>query len=131
VEGVGLGVLFAAASLVLLAGVPDTTLLGGYTIVLFLVSAALTSSPKSGLTLALSVLIGEVVAELVYFFSVYGMDVLLLPYVVGLSLFVGRIPLFILAGVFGGYVGREYFAEPKARSRIKRIRKKGKPQQRE
>jgi hypothetical protein len=76
------------------------------------------------------VLIGEVVAELVYFFSVYGMDVLLLPYMVGLSLFVGRIPLFILAGAFGGYVGREYFAEPKARSRTKRIRKKGKPQQR-
>jgi hypothetical protein len=114
-EGVTLGVLFALMGLILLPEVPDQTLLGGYVIIIFLVTVALTTSPISGFTLGVSAVIGEVLAESVYLSIAYGVDIMVLPYAAGLSLFVARIPLFPLAGAFGGYLGREYFAEPKTR----------------
>jgi hypothetical protein len=125
-EGVALGILLALVDLTLLTEVPEITVLGGYVIIVFLVSSALTSSPASGLTLALSVLMGEIPTEFFYIRSTYvAADVFILPYAVGIILFVARIPLFPAAGAFGGYVGREYFAERRRRS-VRRRRKVGK-----
>jgi hypothetical protein len=122
IEGVALGILLALLYFTLLTDVPVTTVLGGYVIIVFFVSSALASSPTSGLILALSVLIGEIPTEFFYLCSTYGaVDVSILPYAVGIILFVARIPLFPVAGAFGGYVGREYFAE-KARP-VRRRRK--------
>jgi hypothetical protein len=116
-EGVASGIILALVDLMLLADVPETTVLCGYAIIVFLVSLALTTSPTSGLTLALSALLGEIPTEFFYLRSAYGaVDLAVLPYAVGVTFFVTRIPLFLFAGAFGGYIGREYFAEPKARS---------------
>jgi hypothetical protein len=117
IEGVALGIVLALVYLELLTVVPEMTVLAGYVLVVFFVSSSLASSPTSGLILALSVLVGEIPTEFFYLRSSYGgLDLSILPYAVGIILFVLRIPLFPIAGAFGGYVGREYFAEPKTRS---------------
>jgi hypothetical protein len=36
-----------------------------------------------------------------------------MPYAVGLTLFLGMIPMFPVAGAFGGFLSREFSAEPK------------------
>jgi hypothetical protein len=126
IEGVALGILLALLGLTLLTDVPEVTVLGGYVIIVFFVSSSLASSPTSGLILALSVLMAEIPTEYFYLSSTYTvMDVSILPYAVGMILFVARIPLFPVAGAFGGYVGREYFAEPKPRS-VRTRRRAGK-----
>jgi hypothetical protein len=128
VEGVALGILLALVDLMLLTNAPETTVLGGYVVIVFLVSLALTSSPMSGLTLGLSTIVGEIPTEFFYLRSAFGgLDLAVLPYAVGMILFVARIPLFLVAGAFGGYVGGEYFAEPKVRAvrtRRKVVRRK-------
>jgi hypothetical protein len=116
--GLTVGVLLSVFALLLLPELSETIVLGAYAIVVFLVSASLTSSPKGGVVLGLFTVLGQTIAELVYFISVYAASVTILPFAVGLTLFVGRIVLFPLTGSLGGYLGQEYFSEkPKRESR--------------
>jgi hypothetical protein len=110
IEGCALGVLLSLLSVVLL-DVSDVTLLGAFTLVVLLVSASLTSSPRDGAFLGLFAVIGESVTDFMYFIFGYGLQALLVPYAVGFVLFVGRIPVFPLVGAIGGYLGRQYIAE--------------------
>jgi len=109
--GLAVGPLFALIGLLVIPDVSDQLLLAGYAIALMLIAAAVTLSTRAGLLLAVLTIITETLTELAYFVSVYGIDISLLPYAVGFVLFVGRIALFPLAGAFGGYLGREFFAE--------------------
>lgn len=112
VAGLAVGPLLALIGLVVVPEVSDQLLLAGYAIALMLVAAAVTLSARAGLLLAVLTIVSETVTELAYFVSVPpGMDISLLPYAVGFALFVGRIPLFPIAGAFGGYLGGEFFAE--------------------
>jgi hypothetical protein len=123
VEGSALGVPLSLLSIWLL-GVPAETVLAAYALLLLLLSAYLTSYPREGALLGLFAVIGESVTDFVYFVSVQGLQVLLVPYAVGLTLFVGRIPLFPFLGAAGGYLGREYFAdktERRMRARNRRL----------
>jgi hypothetical protein len=124
VEGSALGVLLSLLSIVLL-GISDVTLLGGYALLLLLLSASLTSSPRAGALLGLFAVIGESVTDFVYFLSGYGAQLSLVPYAVGFILFVGRIPVFPLLGAIGGYLGQQYFAEKDKKPRMKRERNRG------
>jgi len=130
IEGCALGVLLSLLSIWLL-GIPAETLLGAYALLLLLLSAYLTSSPRAGALLGLFTVIGESVIDFYYFVSVHGVQLLpLVPYAVGFVLFVGRIPVFPLWGAIGGYLGHRYFAEdakPRLRARTPRqaVRKSG------
>jgi hypothetical protein len=108
--GLVVGVLLSFVGLVLLQ-VPDQVLLCGFAIVLILASASLTSSARIGLVFAVFALVSENVVDLIYFVLAYGADLSVLPYALGFILFVGRIPLFPLAGALGGYLGQEYFTQ--------------------
>jgi len=128
--GLAVGPPLALIGLLVIPDVSDQLLLAAYAIALMLIAAAVTLSTRAGLLLAVLTIITETLTELAYFVSVYGMDISLLPYAVGFVLFVGRIPLFPLAGAFGGYLGREFFAEEskrkmgaKARTRRARARR--------
>jgi hypothetical protein len=127
--GSALGALLALTSLAVMTEVSDEMLLAAYTIVVLLVSASLMPSARYGLMFALVTITAEAVTELVYLVSTYHVDVSLLPYAAGLVLFIGRIPLFILAGVLGGYLGRTHIAERKtekksvAKDATRRMRK--------
>jgi len=108
IEGLAVGVLISILDLVVLREVSDQlVLLCGYAVVVLLVSASLTSSAKAGFLLAVFTVIGATVIGLIY----YGGDLLLAPYAVGFYLFVGRIPLFPIAGALGGYLGKRYFTK--------------------
>jgi uncharacterized membrane protein YgdD (TMEM256/DUF423 family) len=124
--GLTVGVLLSLVALLLVPDLPEVTVLGAYAIVVFLVSASLTSSPKRGLFLGLFTALGQTITELIYFISVYAADVTILPFAVGIILFVGRIVLFPLTGGLGGYVGREYSSEKPKRESRKIVRKVGK-----
>lgn len=110
IEGSVLGVIFSLLAIALM-GVPDETLLFAYALLLLLFSAYLTSSPRMGALFGLFAIIGESVMDFVYFVFVSGLQVSLVPYAAGLFLFLGRIPIFLILGALGGYLGREYFAE--------------------
>jgi hypothetical protein len=130
VEGCALGVVLSLLSIWLL-GTPAETLLVAYALLLLLLSAYLTSSPRAGALLGLSAVIGESIIDFVYFISVQGLMVPFVPYAVGFTLFVGRIPVFPLLGATGGYLGQQYFAEetkPRFRASNRRhaLRKSGK-----
>jgi hypothetical protein len=117
VVGVALGAILSLVGLVLLGtDVSDQLLLGAFTVVVFLVSASLATSAKRGLVLGVFAMIAQTVIDVIYFVSVYGADLGLVPYAAGFALFVGRIPLFPLAGAFGGYLGQEYFSEKSGKS---------------
>ena len=119
-EGFILGVLLSLLSTWLL-GVPADTLLGAYALLVFLFSAYLTSSLSEGGLLGLFAVIGEVVTDFIYSVFVARVLVSLVPYAVGLTLFIGRIGVFPLMGAMGGYLGQQYFAEKKKpRLRAKR-----------
>jgi len=109
-EGSLLGVLLSLLSVWLL-GVPAEILLGGYALLLLLFSAYLTSSPGEGLLLGLFAVIGELVMDLIYWVSLKSLMVSLVPYAPGLTLFLGRIPVFPFMGLVGGYLGQKYFTE--------------------
>jgi hypothetical protein len=109
-EGSAVGVLLSLLSIWLL-GIPAETLLAAYALLLLLFSGYLTSYPREGALLGLFAVIGESVIDFIYFVSVKGLLVSLLPYGVGFILFVGRIPFFPLFGAIGAYLGREYFAD--------------------
>jgi len=120
VEGCVLGVVLSFLSLVLM-DISDVMLLGAFTFLLLLASAALTSSERNGAFFGLFTVIGESVTDLIYFILGYGLEASIVPYAVGLVLFVGRIPVFPLVGAVGGYLGRRYFAEKsKQRMRAKK-----------
>jgi hypothetical protein len=134
IAGSALGAVLSLLSILLL-DIPEVTLLGAYALFLLLVSASLTSSPRAGALFGLFAVIGESVTDCAYFLS-YGTQVLLVPYAVGFILFAGRIPVFPLAGVIGGYLGREYVAEKtrptlRARNRAYVSRKTGERKTRE
>jgi hypothetical protein len=115
--GVALGAILWLVGLVLLGtDVSDQLLLAAFTVVVFLVSASLATSAQRGLVLGVFAMIAQTLIDVVYFVSVYGADLGLVPYAAGLALFVGRIPLFPLAGAFGGYLGQEYFSEKSRKS---------------
>jgi hypothetical protein len=117
VIGFGLGVLLSLVGVVLLGtDISDQMLLGAFTIVVFLVSASLAASAKRGLVLGVFAVIAQAVIDVIYFVSVYGADLQLVPYAAGFALFVGRVPLFPLAGALGGYLGQEYFSEKSGKS---------------
>jgi hypothetical protein len=119
-EGSVLGVLLSLLSMWLL-GMPAEMLLGAYALILLLLSAYLTSSTREGALFGVFVVVGELVMDFIYSISVMGVQVLLVPYAVGLALFVGRIPVFPLMGAIGGYLGQRYFAEKtRPRPRAKR-----------
>jgi asparagine N-glycosylation enzyme membrane subunit Stt3 len=109
-EGSALGVLLSLLSIWLL-GIPAQTVLGAYALLLLLLSAYLTSSPRAGALVGLFAVIGESVTDFAYFVLTQNAQVSLVPYAVGFILFAGRIPVFPLFGAMGGYLGREYFAE--------------------
>jgi hypothetical protein len=115
IVGLALGCVFALVGLVVVPEVSDQMLLGAYAIILIFVSAALASSARAGLVLAVFTILSETLIEMAYFVSVYGAHISLVPYAVGFILFVGRILLFPLAGAFGGYLGQEYFGETSKR----------------
>jgi hypothetical protein len=121
--GLTVGVLLSLIAVLLLPELAQVTVLGAYAIVVFLVSASLTSSTKAGVTLGLFTLVGQTITELIYFISVYAVDVTILPFAVGVTLFVGRIVLFPLTGGLGGYLGGEYSSE-KLKRESRRIGKK-------
>ena len=117
VVGFALGAILSLVSLALLGtDVSDQMLLGAFTVVVFLVSASLTTSAKRGLVLGVFAVIAQAVIDVIYFVSVYAADLQLVPYAAGFALFVGRIPLFPLAGALGGYLGQEYFSEKSGKS---------------
>ena len=118
VAGLVAGVLLTFTG-VMLPRVSDVILLCGFAIVLVLASSSLASSARAGFIFALFALLGENVADFVYFVFAYGADISLLPYALGFILFVGRIPLFPLAGALGGYLGQEFFAEPGKRKGLR------------
>ena len=122
IEGCALGVLLSLLSVVLL-DISDVMLLGAFTLILLLVSAALTSSERDGAFFGLFAVIGESVTDLIYFVFGYGLQALIVPYAVGFVLFVGRIPVFPLVGAIGGYLGRQYFAEKTSRDYERPIRR--------
>ena len=117
IEGCALGVLLSLLSVVLL-DISDVTLLGAFTLILLLVSAALTSSERVGAFFGLFAVIGESATDFIYFVFGYGLAAPIVPYAVGFALFVGKIPLFPLMGAIGGYLGRQYFAE-KSKPRLR------------
>jgi hypothetical protein len=118
IEGCALGVLLSLLSVALLS-VSDTTLFVAYTLVVLLVSASLTSSQRNGAFFGLFAMIAESVTDFIYYVLGSGVHPLLVPYAVGIVLFVSRIPVFPLAGAIGGYVGERYFAEKtKPRARV-------------
>jgi len=117
VIGFAVGAVLSLVGLVLLGtDISDQMLLSAYTIVVFLVSASLTASAKRGLVLGVFAVIAQAVIDVIYFVSVYSADLQLVPYAAGFALFIGRIPLFPLAGAFGGYLGQEYFSEKPRKS---------------
>jgi hypothetical protein len=116
IVGCAVGALLSLLSILLLE-VSDVTLLGAYALLMLLLSAALTSSERAGAYFGLFAFIGECVTDFAYFLM-GGVQMLLVPYAVGLILFVGRIPVFPLLGAIGGYFGRQYFTgKTKPRSR--------------
>ena len=128
-EGSALGVLLSLLSIWLL-GIPAETVLGAYALLLLLLSAYLTSSPRAGALVGLFAVIGESVIDFAFFVFAQNAQVSLVPYAVGFILFAGRIPVFPLFGAMGGYLGREYFAEDtkprlRARNRVHPSRKSG------
>jgi hypothetical protein len=130
VEGCALGVLLSLLSVWLL-GVPAEILLVAYGLLMLLLSAYLTSSPRAGALLGAFAVIGESMIDFVYFVSVQGLMVPLVPYAAGFVLFLGRIPVFPLLGAIGGYLGEQYFAEEtkqrfRASNRRSALRKSGK-----
>jgi hypothetical protein len=129
IEGCALGVLLSLLSIWLL-GIPAETLLGAYGLLLLLLSAYLASSPGAGALVGVFAVIGESVTDFAYFVFFQNAMASLVPYAVGFVLFIGRIPIFPLLGAFGGYLGREYFAEDtkrrlRARNRGYPFRKSG------
>jgi hypothetical protein len=136
IEGCALGVLLSLLSVALLS-ISDTTLFGAYTLVVLLASASLTSSQRNGAFFGLFAMIAESVTDFIYYVLGSGVDPLLVPYAVGLVLFIGRIPVFPLAGAVGGYLGERYFAEktkPKARVPVRTSvarKRRGKQESRE
>jgi hypothetical protein len=109
IAGSALGVLLSLLSILLL-GIPEVMLLGAYVLLLLLLSSSLSSSPRAGALFGLFAVIGESVTDFAYFL-LYGLQLLIVPYAVGVILFLGRVPLFPLVGALGGYLGREYVAE--------------------
>ena len=122
IEGLVVGILISILDLVVLREVSDQLLLlCGYAVVVLLVSASLTSSAKAGFLLAFFTVIAATVVEFAY----YGADLLLVPYAVGFYLFVGRIPLFPIAGALGGYLGKRYFTrEAEGKGKREKSRKR-------
>ena len=117
IVGFAVGGILSFVGLSLLGtDISDQVLLSAYTIVIFLVSASLATSAKRGLVLGVFAVIAQAVIEVIYFVSVYAADLQLVPYAAGFALFVGRIPLFPLAGAFGGYLGQQYFPEKSGKS---------------
>jgi hypothetical protein len=121
--GLILGPLLALLAVWLAPEISDQILLIAYAVVVLLVSASLTSTAKEGLLLAALTVVGETLVELLYFVSVYGVDVSIVPWAAGFSLFVGRIVLFPVAGVLGGYMGRGNAEKSTAKPREKSGRK--------
>jgi hypothetical protein len=122
IEGCALGVLLSLLSIWLL-GIPAETLLGAYGLLLLLLSAYLTSSPRAGALVGLFAVIGESVTDFTYFVFFQNTMASLVPYAAGFILFAGRIPVFPLLGAIGGYMGHQYFAEeakPRLRARTPR-----------
>jgi hypothetical protein len=122
--GSAVGVLLSLLSMMLL-NIPDATMLTACGLLVLLFSAYVTSSARAGALFGLFVIISGSVVEFAYLVFVSGVVVSLVPYAVGFVLFVGRIPVFLLLGAIGGYLGQEYFADkgkPRARRKRNRLR---------
>jgi hypothetical protein len=121
--GFSVGVMLGLVAILPAAEVSEQMLLAAYGVVVILISAALASTWKAGFMFGLFAIAGESVAESLYFVLALGTDLLLVPFAAGFAFFLGRIPVFLLAGAVGGYLGGEYFADKSGKKRVKKKRR--------